>query len=98
MRNFILLTREWRLSERGLMRKFTLFMRKSYGNFTLFNLTICQKQRYNIAEDESKLNDVGSGKTIAKHSQNYASTNIERFSKWTVRKENGNLLNGRNAQ
>lgn len=98
MRNFILLPREWRLSERGLIRNFTLFMRKSYGNFTLFNLTICQKQRYNIAEDESKLNDVGSGQTIAKHSQNYASTNIERFSKWTVRKENGNLLNGRNAQ
>lgn len=29
--------------ERGLIRNFTLFMRKSYGNFTLFNLTICQK-------------------------------------------------------
>lgn len=68
------------------------------GNFTLYNLTLCQKQRYNIAEDESKLNDVGSDKTIAKHSQNYALTKIDRFSKWTVREENGNLLNGRNVQ
>lgn len=31
MRNFILLTGELRLSERGLMRNFMLFMRKSYG-------------------------------------------------------------------